>query len=155
MITAQDSAENYRAVGSFPPTARQLPVGRILGLGGAHSADVTAAFATVADAVARRNPYSVYTTLAVREPGLRGGELLLPDARSAVLHGVRFVSDPTAEGRVVVDDHQRAHAEITIKDPSGTTHRLTLLWRAFPVTGTTPVTGTFDAQPFVALMPLL
>lgn len=93
--------ESYRALGRFPGAARELPPGRGWGLHGPARRLVAAAFATAADALARRNPYASLLSGLKQEPGLRGGHVRFDDeVRTIHLADVRYVRDVAVTGDI-------------------------------------------------------
>jgi len=147
------SAENYRAIGSFPRTSGELPKAGD-GLGDGDHTAVASAFATAADTTALRNPYSPATMAPMEGPGLRGGQVRLPDPSSVELTGVRYVSDVEVSGKIRLDDKQMAHGELTVTGTDGAARRVTLDWPAFTAEGGTPVKGTIDGRAFEVRIPL-
>ncbi|SES08676.1 TAP-like protein [Lentzea xinjiangensis] len=143
------TAENYRAVGSFPVTSESLPRVPVGGLAGPERALVTAAVATAVDALARRNPNGAATSRLTEEPGLRGGTLQFPGPGTVTLDGVRFVADAAVSGRLTVTTSHRARAELVVADPSGRRRAIGLEWAPFRTADVTAVTGTLDgSRPF-------
>lgn len=143
------NAENYRAVGGFPRTTGEAPRALARGLGDRAARRVGAAFVTLADAVARRNPYGQFTLATKREPGLRGGALRFRDATRAIrLDRVRFVSDLTVTGWLRLDRRDRARATVRLSGGG----RLRLTWRALRPQDGTVVRGALDGRRFRALI---
>ncbi len=148
------SAENYRAVGSFPQTIADVPAAESVDLADADRRLVAAAFATAADAVARRNPNDIIRRPAT-EPGLRGGEVRWDaDARAITFDEVRFVEDLAVSGTVRLDAEHEAAAELRAVGPDGHARELTLRWRAFVAESHTAVVGRLDVADFTARVPL-
>ncbi|MEW9529955.1 alpha/beta fold hydrolase [Microbispora sp. NPDC049125] len=141
-------AENYRAVGAFPRSVKDVRPISAPGLSEEERRLVAAAFATVQDASARRNPYSVVHSLLKTEPGLRGGVIRFDDdAGTIALEDVRFVGDLTAGGRIRLTPDGEAAAELVVTGAAGA-HRLTLSWSAFQASERPPVSGSFDGRAF-------
>jgi pimeloyl-ACP methyl ester carboxylesterase len=142
------SGENYRALGTFPRTARDVP--RALGLRGSGGRLVAAAFATAADALARRNPYASLMAGLTEEPGLRGGQVRFDDqARTIQLDGVRFVQDVAVSGRIRWDG-DAATADLTLSAGKGGRRALQFGWTPFRAEDVTRVAGALDGRRFVA-----
>lgn len=140
------SAENYRALGRFPRTTRDVSPAMGAGLRGSERRLVAAAFGTVVDALARRNPYADVMSVLTEEPGLRGGRIRFDDANGKVLlNDVRFVGDLAVSGQIARTDSGRATAIVRAGG-----HDLRLNWRPFRAENTTTVTGTIDGRPYVA-----
>ena len=151
------SAENYRAAGSFPRTAAELPKALAPGLDQNQRTVVSAAVATSTDALIRRNPYDTNTVIPQEGKGLRGGTLRLPDPSTAELTEYRLVSDVAVTGNIKVGEHQTAHAaELTVTMAGdGTTHKITVDWQPFQANSSAAVTGSIDGRPFRAQVPAL
>lgn len=146
--------ESFRAVGTFPRTVADVPAAVSDELSDQERQFVAAAFATVADAVARRNPSDVVSRPA-NERGLRGGELRWDRAtRTIRLEEVRFVDDLVLTGTIDLDPEHRATAELRAVGRAGRTRELILRWRAFVAANRTEVTGSLDGSPFTAWIPL-
>ncbi|MFF0309801.1 alpha/beta fold hydrolase [Streptosporangium sp. NPDC004379] len=150
---ARCTAENYRATGEFPETVKEATPIRAPGLSARDRRVAGAAFATVQDASARRNPYSLLHSLLKTEPGLRGGRLAFDDAARAIsLEDVRFVGNLAVSGRVTLpedpDGGGEAVARLTVTGDDGTPHEITLSWPVFVAEERPPLSGTFDGRPF-------
>ncbi|MGH8793863.1 MAG: alpha/beta fold hydrolase [Stackebrandtia sp.] len=156
MPALECSAENYRALGSFPVDSGQLPPADSPDLDDDQQRLTAAVFAAAADAVARRNPESKHYTYGgvTEEPGLRGGTVRLPeDSRNVTLEEVSFVEDLAVTGDVKIADDNTATTTLTAVAADGTEHALELTWTAFQPLDATQVSGTFDGQPFHATIP--
>jgi pimeloyl-ACP methyl ester carboxylesterase len=146
--------ENYRAVGSFPRTTSEVPPAEGADLSGSDRFVVAGAFATAADAVARRNPFD-QVFRPPEEAGLRGGRVLWDrESRIITLEDVRFVEDLAVTGTVHLDPDGRAAAELTVLGPDGRSRTLEMEWRAFVAENETSVTGRLDGSEFAARVPL-
>ncbi|MER6178133.1 alpha/beta hydrolase [Streptosporangium sp. NPDC001681] len=143
---------NYRALGSFPGTVAQVPPARGTRLAAAERQVLAAAFATVADATARRNPLRSPYWQSATEAGLRGGLLTFDDKAATVrLRDVRFVGDLTVNGEIRLGDD--ATARLTVIDGDGGSHPVRLSWKAFLPKDDTTVSGTFAGHDFIATIP--
>jgi SNF family Na+-dependent transporter/pimeloyl-ACP methyl ester carboxylesterase len=146
--------ENYRAVGSFPPTMADTPPADAVGLAVREQHLVAAALATVMDAVARRNPVDVVPRPS-EEDGLRGGRTRWDaEDRTLTLEEVRFVADLVVSGTVRLGTDAVATAELMASPLEGGAHELTLRWQAFVAEDATRVRGSLDGRRFTALVPL-
>lgn len=141
---------NYQAHGRFPATAAAVPAARGGGLDAPQRTLLAAAFATAADTVAMHNPHRA--SRPDTEPGLRGGEVTNGTDGTITLDKVRYVADLAATGTAKVAG-DKATANLTVTGPAGATHKVTLQWKAFTATDTTPVTGTLDGRPFRVNVP--
>lgn len=149
------SEESDRALGDFPGVSGEVPV-RTTHRAGIAEADVqrlAAAFATIADAAARRNPNAPFGALLREERGLRGGRIDFDDAaRTIHLDRVRFVRDLAVTGRIQVAGE---YATATVRvSGAGRPAGLRLKWSAFQPVDTTRVTGTFGGRPFDIRLPV-
>ncbi|WP_440099987.1 alpha/beta fold hydrolase [Streptosporangium sp. H16] len=143
---------NYRALGSFPRTLAQVPPARGTGLAAKERRVLAAAFATVADATARRNPHGTPPWSPATQEGLRGGRLTFDDKAGTVrLRDVRFVGDLTVNGEVRLGSG--ATARLTVTGGDGGSHALELSWKAFLAQDDTAVSGTFAGRGFTATIP--
>ncbi|MFB4290049.1 alpha/beta fold hydrolase [Nonomuraea sp. ATR24] len=143
VVDQKCAGENYRAVGAFPRELRDVaphPAGE---LSPSRRRILAAAFATAADATARRNPHAFYYFGRPSEPGLRGGQVTF--GQDITLDGVRFVRDLKVSGRVALTPDGHANATLTA-ETGGRTHEVTLSWTAFSTRQS--VSGTFDGAPF-------
>lgn len=149
-------AENFRAVGSFPLTMAQVPAAESGDLDEPDRRLVAAAFATAADAVARRNPNDAFGPLRPEaQNGLRGGDVRWDSGTGAIaLERVRFVEDVSVTGTVRLDPEHHATAELAIVEPDGRARELVLRWRAFVAENGTAVAGAIDGSEFTARVPL-
>lgn len=145
------SAENYRAVGSFPVTSEDLPRVSVPGLTAPERTLVTAAVATALDALQRRNPNGAATTYLAGEPGLRGGTLEFPGPDTVTLDRVRFVADVVVSGRLTAS---AARAELVVTDSGGRERPVRLEWAPFRAEAVTAVAGVLDGhRPFQLRFP--
>ena len=145
-------AANYRALGSFPRTVAQVPPARGTGLAAKERRILAAAFATVADAAARRNPQGSPPWLPATQAGLRGGQLTYDDKAATVhLRDVRFVGDLTVNGEIRLGTG--ATARLTVTGGDGGSHAMELSWQAFLAEDDTAVSGTFAGHGFTATIP--
>ncbi|WP_248963522.1 alpha/beta hydrolase [Sphaerisporangium perillae] len=143
------SAENYRAAGAFPQSAKEVMPIRASVLTREERRLVGATFATVEDACTRRNPYSLVHSLLKTEPGLRGGRLDFDDkAGTIALEKVRFVGDLTVSGHIHLEGSGKADAQLLITGADGRPHEVRLSWSAFLAQEHPPVSGTFDGRVF-------
>jgi hypothetical protein len=148
------NGENYRAVGSFPRTLLETPPADGTDLSEPEQHLVAAAFATVADAVARRNPWD-RVPRRPEEPGLRGGHTVWDaDARIIKLEEVRFVEDLVVSGTIQIDPQNDVTAEVLAVGSDGTVRELTLRWRAFLPEDVFLVDGFIDGRQYTARVPL-
>ncbi|XVQ14065.1 hypothetical protein ACQP1W_16460 [Spirillospora sp. CA-255316] len=124
------------------------------GLDGGGARLVSAAFATVNDALTRRAPEAAVTGQVPEQAGLRGGRLTLERGTPSVrLEGARFVSDLAVTGRATFAAGNRATAEVRA-DVDGRSVTLGLAWTTHRPENATRVTGTLDGRPFHALVPI-
>ncbi|MFI6396257.1 hypothetical protein [Nonomuraea sp. NPDC050540] len=142
MADRECTAENYRALGVFPETVADLAPHPARKLTSAQRRVLAAAFATAADAAARRNPGSFVYPSVKNEPGLRGGRVAFGDV--IALDDVRYVRDLPVNGTVTLSSDGRATATLTA-ETGGHTHDIRMTWTAFSTTPT--LTGTFDDIP--------
>lgn len=146
--------ESFRAVGSFPRTVAAVPAAVSRNLSERDCRLVAAAFATAADAVARRNPNDAMLRPAT-ESGLRGGEIRWDrQTRTITLHEARFVEDLVVTGTVRLDPEHRATAELRVVGPDARPRELVLRWRAFVAENQTEVAGRIDGSEFAARVPI-
>lgn len=146
--------ESYRAVGSFPLTVADTPPADAEHLSPAERHLVAAAFATAADAVARRDPTD-RVPRPREEEGLRGGYTRWdPEARTITLDEVRFVEDLAVSGTIRIGPEHDTTAEVAVVGPDGAARELTLRWRAFLPENETRVAGSIDDKGFTARVPL-
>ncbi|GAA2425951.1 hypothetical protein GCM10010191_42990 [Actinomadura vinacea] len=142
------SAETYRAIGSFPRTLAQVRPATGSPLDREDARLVSAAFATVNDALTRRAPEAAIVGRISDQAGLRGGRLILEkDTPSVRLEQTRFVSDLAVTGQAAFTTGNQATAKIQTRsrDRSST---LTLTWKTLRPESTTHVTGTLNGHPF-------
>ncbi|MGJ6965735.1 alpha/beta hydrolase [Streptosporangium sp. G11] len=143
---------NYRALGSFPETVARVPAARGTGLAASERRILAAAFATVADATARRNPLGSPPWLPATQAGLRGGLLTYDDKAATIrLRDVRFVGDLTVSGEVHLGGE--ATARLTVAGGDGGPRALELAWKPFLAEDDTAVSGTFAGSGFTATVP--
>ncbi|UJW31548.1 alpha/beta hydrolase [Saccharothrix sp. AJ9571] len=143
------TAENYRAVGSFPVTSEDLPRVPVPGLTPPERTLVTAAVATAMDALARRNPNGAGTTRLPGEPGLRGGTLRFTGPDTVILDQVRFVAETVVSGRLTASPAHQARAELVVTDSGGGHRAVQLEWAPFRAAPVTMVAGLLDgSRPF-------
>ncbi|WP_043628625.1 alpha/beta fold hydrolase [Nonomuraea candida] len=143
VVDRKCTGENYRAVGAFPQKLGDLAPHPARHLSSGQRRILAAAFATAADATARRNPHAFYYFGRSAEPGLRGGQVTF--GQDLTLDKVRFVRDLRVSGSIKLTPDGRATA--TLRAETGRrSHEVTLTWTAF---GTRPsLSGTFDGIPF-------
>ncbi|MBB5953801.1 hypothetical protein FHS29_000371 [Saccharothrix tamanrassetensis] len=138
------SAETYRALGRFPRTSDELPPTHVPGL--------ATAYATAADATARRNPGITPPPTAPPQPGLRGGTVTFDDpGRRIVLDADRYTADIAVSGEIRLPDPSTggsATADLTTSDG----HTFQPAWRPFEPRDVVVVTGTADGVPFTAAL---
>ncbi|MEU1391629.1 MULTISPECIES: alpha/beta hydrolase [unclassified Nonomuraea] len=143
VVDQKCTGENYRAVGAFPQRVRDVAPHPAPELSPSRRRILAAAFATAADATARRNPHAFYYFGRTNEPGLRGGQVTF--GQDITLDGVRFVRDLRVSGLVTITPDGHATATLTA-ETGRRTHKVTLSWTAF---STQPsVSGTVDGIPF-------
>ncbi|MEU8383729.1 alpha/beta hydrolase [Streptosporangium sp. NPDC048865] len=143
---------NYRALGSFPETVERVPPARAAGLDAGERRILAAAFATAADAVARRNPVRSPFWMPAAQEGLRGGRLTFDDEAGTVrLRDVRFVGDLTVNGEVRLSTDATARLTVT---GGGGSHTVEMSWKAFLAGDDTAVSGTFAGRGFTATIPV-
>ncbi|MFF5110935.1 alpha/beta fold hydrolase [Streptosporangium sp. NPDC000509] len=144
---------NYRAVGSFPETVARVPQARGTDLPARDRRVLAAAFATVADATARRDPLRTPPWAPATQAGLRGGALTFDDKAATVdLRDVRFVGDLTVNGEVRLSGGD-ATARLTVTGGGGGSRALDLSWKPFRAEDDTAVSGTFAGHGFTATIP--
>ncbi|MFI6503613.1 alpha/beta fold hydrolase [Nonomuraea typhae] len=142
------TAENYRALGRFPQRLADVTPYPAAELTTAQRRILAAAFATAADATARRNPNAGLPTgpaeppSPASQPGLRGGHVAF--GTDIALDNVRYVEDLPVTGPITLTPEGRATAALRA-EAGGRTHRITLTWEAFSLD--TEVSGTFDGIP--------
>ncbi|MEQ4722677.1 alpha/beta fold hydrolase [Nonomuraea sp. B19D2] len=139
--------ENYRAAGAFPRSLGELAPVPAAGLSGDGRRLVAAAFATAADAVARRNPYTYVHARLTTQPGLRGGRVDFHD-RSVVLDRASFVAGVEVSGEIALAPDGRATAALEVSPGGGRAYRVGLAWAAFTARERPALSGTFDGTPF-------
>ncbi|WP_283133944.1 alpha/beta fold hydrolase [Rhizohabitans arisaemae] len=143
VVDRKCTGENYHAVGAFPQELKDVTPHPARNLGPGRRRIIAAAFATAADATARRNPHAFYYFGRPNEPGLRGGQVSF--GQDITLDSVRFVRDLRVSGPIKLTPDGRAVATLRA-ETGGRTHEVTLTWTAF---GTRPsLSGTFDGIPF-------
>lgn len=145
---ASCTAENYRAVGAFPRSPAQVAAVPAAGLDGRRRALLGGAFATVADAVARRNPATMLYAGATDEPGLRGGRVTFGDG-SVGLDRVRYVPGVEVSGEIRLGADGTATAELRVS-AGRRVHDVRMSWAAFTAEDRPAITGTFDGVRFSA-----
>ncbi|GAA3600278.1 hypothetical protein GCM10022419_100420 [Nonomuraea rosea] len=145
------SAENYRASGAFPRSMSDLSPMPVAGLSVRERRVLAAAFATAADAVARRNPYALAHARLKTQQGLRGGRVDFRDG-SVVLDRASLVDGAEVSGEITLGADGRAGAtlQVTARDgrAAARTHRVSLAWAAFEARERPALSGTFDGTPF-------
>ena len=147
----------YRAIGSFPRTLAQVPAAQVTGLPARDRRVLAAAFATVADAAAMRDPLQ-HPAWLTSQPGLRGGELTFDDEAAVIrLDQVRFVGDLAVSGEIRLGGASRtggeAAARLTVTDRDGT-REVRLAWRPFTATEHPAVSGSYAGRRFTGTIPL-
>ncbi|TDD55345.1 hypothetical protein E1286_03945 [Nonomuraea terrae] len=140
---ARCGAENYRATGAFPRSPAEVAPAPVPGLDAGRRRVLAAAFATAADAVARRNPYNLVHGLMTEQPGLRGGQVAFGDGVITLDRAV-FVPGVAVSGRITLTPDGRAAASLEVSRA----HRVQLSWTAFTPHERPAVSGTFDGTPF-------
>jgi hypothetical protein len=146
--------ESFRAVGSFPRALAAVPAVLTDDLPAPDRRFVGAAFATVADEMARRNPSDAVPRPAT-EPGLRGGVLRWDrEARVITMQDVRFVADLAVTGTIELDDEHRATGELRAVETGGLTRLLMLRWEAFVAENETDVVSRLDGIGFAGRVPI-
>ncbi len=147
-------AESFRALGTFPRRSADLPEPEGDDLDPSARRLVAAVFATVQDAVARRDPLDrARGARAGAEPGLRGGTVAWdPSTRTLTMVAARFVEDVTVAGTVRLDAKGEARADATAA-VAAREHHVRFDWRAFVAEDVTAVTGRVDGQPFRVRIP--
>ncbi|MFI6908737.1 alpha/beta fold hydrolase [Nonomuraea sp. NPDC050394] len=143
VVDQKCTGENYRAVGAFPQRLKDVAPHPARTLSPSRRRILAAAFATAADATARRNPQAFYHFGRTNEPGLRGGQITF--GQDITLDGVRLVRDLQVSGPITLTPDGRATATLTA-ETGGRTHEVTLSWTAFSTRRS--VSGTFDGIPF-------
>ncbi|MDX3108014.1 alpha/beta fold hydrolase [Nonomuraea angiospora] len=143
IVDQKCTGENYRAVGAFPQQLRDVAPHPARRLSSGQRRILAAAFATAADATARRNPHAFYYFGRPNEAGLRGGQVTF--GQDITLDRVRFVRDLQVSGPIALTPDGRATATLTA-ETGGRTHEVTLTWTAFSIRPA--LSGTFDGLPF-------
>lgn len=144
------TAENYRALGAFPRSLGEVAPVPAAGLDAGRRRVLAAAFATAADAVARRNPYNRLHGRLTDQPGLRGGRVAFGDG-SITLDGAAFVPGVAVSGQIALTPYGRATASLSVPAPGfpdGRVYRVELVWEAFTAHERPALSGTFDGTPF-------
>ncbi|SDM47977.1 alpha/beta fold hydrolase [Nonomuraea jiangxiensis] len=141
------TAENYRALGAFPRSLDEVAPVPAAGLDAERRRLLGAAFATAADAVARRNPYNFLHGRLADQPGLRGGRVTF-GAGSITLDGAAFVPGVAVSGQITLTPEGRATASLSLPRPDGPAYRVELAWEAFTADDRPPLSGTFNGTPF-------
>ncbi|MBF8187948.1 alpha/beta fold hydrolase [Nonomuraea sp. K274] len=142
--------ESHRALGGFPRTA-DAAGDRVHaeGLTPAQRRIIGVAYATTADAIARRDPTNRITFREPRQQGLRGGTVHFDDqAEQITFDGVRYVSDTAVDGRASFAD--LARATVTVTGGDGRRHQVRLSWKAYGAAETISLTGAVDGRSFTA-----
>ncbi|MEV4898181.1 alpha/beta fold hydrolase [Nonomuraea sp. NPDC055795] len=143
------TSENYRAVGRFPQRLADMAPHPAARLTTAQRRVLAAAFATAADATARRNPNAGLPTGPseppgpASQPGLRGGQVVF--GTGITLDDVRYVEDLPVSGPITLTPEGDATA-ILRAGTGDRTHEVRLTWEAFSLDA--KVSGTFDGIPF-------
>ncbi|GAA0941178.1 alpha/beta fold hydrolase [Nonomuraea longicatena] len=143
------NSENYRAVGRFPQRLADVTPHPAARLTAGQRRVLAAAFATAADATARRNPNAGLPAGPSDPPGpadqpdLRGGQVAF--GTDLTLDNVRYVEDLPVSGPITLSPEGRATATLRA-GTGGRTHQVTLTWKAFTLDA--KVSGTFDGIPF-------
>jgi pimeloyl-ACP methyl ester carboxylesterase len=154
-VTADCTAESYRAVGSFPRTVAGMPPARTEALPADDRHLVAAVFATAVDAVVRRSPFNMAPPGPAEQEGLRGGMTHWDREASTIsLDEVRFVDDLAVSGTVRITPDHTVAAELVATDPDGRVRDLSLEWQAFVAEDETAVRGVLDEVPFQAEVPV-
>lgn len=147
---ARCTAENYRALGAFPRSLREVAPVPAAGLDRTRRRVLAAAFATAADAVARRNPYNLFHGRLTDQPGLRGGRVAFGDG-SITLNEAAFVPGVVVSGQIAFTPQGDATASLSVRvagSPDGRAHRVELTWEAFLAYERPALSGTFDGTSF-------
>ncbi|MFI0424098.1 alpha/beta fold hydrolase [Spongiactinospora sp. 9N601] len=137
------TAENYRAIGAFPRSLREVAPVPAAGLDPGRRRTLAAVFATAADAAARRNPYNLYHGRLTDQPGLRGGRVVFGDG-SITLDEAVFVPGVPVSGRISLAPDGTATASLSVR-----AHRIDLAWEAFRAYERPALSGTFDGTSFM------
>ncbi|MDX3103664.1 alpha/beta fold hydrolase [Nonomuraea angiospora] len=146
---ARCGQENYRAAGAFPRSMADVAPVPAKELSAEGRRLVAATFATAADAVARRNPYTYVHAGLTTQPGLRGGRADFHDG-SVTLDRASFVPGAEVSGEIALAPGGRATASLEISPGGGRTYRVGLAWEAFTARERPALSGTFDGIPFEA-----
>ncbi|MEU6721501.1 alpha/beta fold hydrolase [Nonomuraea sp. NPDC046802] len=141
------TAENYRAIGSFPRTISDVAPIPATGLSPEQQRLLAVTFATAADAVARRNPYSFTHSRLDTQPGLRGGQVRFGDA-TITLEQVSLVRGLKVSGQIAVPSNGQAAATLQVSTGDGQPHRITLAWQPFTPHERPALSGVVDDTPF-------
>ncbi|MFC4016154.1 alpha/beta fold hydrolase [Nonomuraea purpurea] len=143
------TAENYRAIGSFPRTISDIPPIAATGLSPEQRRLLAVTFATSADAVARRNPYSTPTHSRLdTQPGLRGGQVRFGDA-TITLEQVSLVRGLKVSGQIAIPSTRQAAATLQVSTGDGQPHRIKLEWQPFTPHERPALSGVVDDTPFI------
>ncbi|MBB6548002.1 alpha/beta fold hydrolase [Nonomuraea rubra] len=143
---ARCTAENYRAIGAFPSSLSEVDPLPATGLDAGRRRVLAAAFATAADAAARRNPGNLFHGRLKEQPGLRGGRVTFGDG-VITLDEAAYVPGVTASGRLALAPEGRATASLDVL-AAGRAHRVELAWEAFTAQERPALSGTLDGTPF-------
>ncbi|MFG6199820.1 alpha/beta hydrolase [Nonomuraea sp. JJY05] len=146
------TAENYRALGAFSLSLAEVAPVPAAGLDAGRRRVLAAAFATAADAVARRNPYNLFHGRLTEQPGLRGGRVTFGNG-TITLDEAAFVPRVAVSGQIALTPQGRATASLTVLaagSPDGRAYGVELAWEAFTAQERPALSGTFDGRHFEA-----
>ncbi|MGW3343393.1 hypothetical protein ACWDA3_08790 [Nonomuraea rubra] len=143
---ARCTAENHRAIGAFPSSLSQVDPLPATGLDAGRRRVLAAAFATAADAAARRNPGNLFHGRLKEQPGLRGGRVTFGDG-VITLDEAAYVPGVTASGRLALAPEGRATASLDVR-AAGRAYRVELAWEAFTAQERPALSGILDGTPF-------
>ncbi|MBF8185439.1 alpha/beta hydrolase [Nonomuraea sp. K274] len=144
------TAENYCALGAFPRSLGEVAPVPAAGLDTGRRRVLAAAFATAADAVARRNPYNLLHGRLTDQPGLRGGRVGFGNG-SITLDEAAFVPGVSVSGQITLTPAGDANASLSVRalgSPDGRAYRVELAWEAFLPHERPALSGTFDGASF-------
>lgn len=145
---------SYRAIGGFPKTADEAARQVHGDLTTEQRERVGVAYATVADAVARRNPTNRTTARAPRQDGLRGGMTSFDDTKQRItLDGDSYVPGTQVDGEASYADQVEASVDVTDDggEGRGEPTKVELRWTPFRAEDTTRLTGTVNGHAFTAV----
>ncbi|MBB4936566.1 pimeloyl-ACP methyl ester carboxylesterase [Streptosporangium album] len=137
--------ENYKAVGSFPVSAKDVAPVRSAALSRAERTLVAGLYATADDALARRNPLASLHARMTTEAGLRGGRVDFDDNNNVIrLHAAKLAGDLPVTGTITLG--AKVSAELVT---GGRTVKLS--WTPFLAKDRITLSGSLNGRAFTAV----